>query len=70
MTLIPPETLRSDVQAGILNEAQAVRLSVHLQTEFGFRAALSRDDEPFEFFRGFSEIFVTLGLSLLLGGAL
>ena len=70
MTLIPPETLRSAVQAGILNEAQAVRLSVHLQTEFGFRAALSRDDEPFEFFRGFSEIFVTLGLSLLWGGAL
>ena len=70
MTLIPPETLRSAVQAGILNEAQAVRLSVHFQTEFGFRAALSRDDEPFEFFRGFSEIFVTLGLSLLWGGAL
>ena len=34
MTLIPPETLRSAVQAGILNEAQAVRLSVHFQTEF------------------------------------
>ena len=70
MTLIPPETLRSAVQAGILNETQAARLSVHLQAELGFRAALSRDDEPVELFRGFSEIFVTLGLSLLWGGAL
>ena len=56
MTLIPPETLRSAVQAGILNETQAARLSVHLQAELGFRAALSRDDEPFEFFRGFSSL--------------
>ncbi len=70
MTLIPPETLRSAVQAGILNETQAVRLSVHLQAELGFRAALLSDDEPIEFFKGFSEIFVTLGLSLLWGGAL
>ncbi len=66
MTLIPPETLRSAVQMGILNEIQAV----HLQAEFGFRAALLRDDKPFEFFRDFSEVFVTLGLSLLWSGAI
>lgn len=70
MNLIPPETLRSAVQAGILNKTQTARLSVHLQAEFRFRAALLRDDEPFEFIKGFSEIFVILGLSLLWGGAL
>ena len=43
MTLIPPETLRSAVRAGILNETQAARLSLHLQAELGFRAALLRD---------------------------
>ena len=42
MTLIPPETLRSAVQAGILNETQAARLSLHLQAELASRRAVAR----------------------------
>ena len=34
----------------------------------GRREALPREDEPFEFFRGFSEIFVSVGLIILLSG--
>ncbi|NJM82787.1 MAG: hypothetical protein HC844_10040 [Tabrizicola sp.] len=32
------------------------------------RAAMPAEDEPFEFFRGFSEIFVSVGLLILMGG--
>ncbi|NHB75674.1 hypothetical protein G8O29_02825 [Rhodobacter sp. M37P] len=35
----------------------------------GKRAALPQEDEPFEFFRGFSEIFISIGLVILLTGA-
>ncbi|MBL9048899.1 MAG: hypothetical protein JNK19_02170 [Tabrizicola sp.] len=34
----------------------------------GKRAALPAEDEPFEFFRGFSEIFISIGLVILLSG--
>lgn len=63
-----PEDLRAAVAAGILTEAQAASLSALANSRSGRRAALPAEDEPFEFFRGFSEIFISIGLVILLSG--
>ena len=64
-----PEDLRAAVAAGILSEAQAASLSALAHDRAGKRAGLPQEDEPFEFFRGFSEIFISIGLIILLIGA-
>jgi hypothetical protein len=64
-----PEDLRAAVAAGILTEAQAASLTALANDRSGRRAALPQEDEPFEFFRGFSEIFISIGLVILLIGA-
>jgi hypothetical protein len=62
------DDLRAGVAAGILTEAQAASLSVLMNDRAGRRASLPAEDEPFEFFRGFSEIFISIGLVILLSG--
>ena len=64
------DDLRAGVQAGILTEAQAASLAVLIQSRAGQRAAMPAEDEPFEFFKGFSEIFISIGLIILLSGVL
>jgi hypothetical protein len=66
--MIGDDDLRAGVAAGILTEAQASRLLTLTQTRAGTRAALTGEDEPFELFRGFSEIFISVGLVILLSG--
>lgn len=66
--MIAEDDLRAGVAAGIVTEAQAARLLTLTQTRAGTRAALTGDDEPFELFRGFSEIFISVGLVILLAG--
>ena len=63
-----PEDLRSAVAAGILDEAQAARLKALVDAREGRRSMMPSEDEPFEFFRGFSEIFISIGLVILLTG--
>jgi hypothetical protein len=63
-----PEDLRAGVAAGILTEAQAASLGALINDRAGKRAAMAAEDEPFEFFRGFSEIFISIGLIILLSG--
>jgi hypothetical protein len=63
-----PQDVRAAVAAGILTEAQAASLSALASDRAGRRAALPSEDEPFEFFRGFSEIFISIGLIILLSG--
>ncbi len=63
-----PEDLRAAVAAGIISEAQAASLSALANDRAGKRAALPSEDEPFEFFRGFSEIFISIGLLILMAG--
>jgi hypothetical protein len=63
-----PEDLRAAVAAGIIDEAQAARLKALADDRSGRRAAMPAEDEPFEFFRGFSEIFISIGLVILLSG--
>lgn len=65
---LDPAAIRAAVQAGILTEAQAAELKVLADERAGRRAAQAAEDEPFEFFRGFAEIFVAIGLAILLGG--
>jgi hypothetical protein len=62
------DDLRAAVAAGIIDEAQAARLKVLSDDRAGTRAAMPAEDEPFEFFRGFSEIFISIGLLILLSG--
>lgn len=62
------EDLRAAVASGMLTEAQAASLSALAASRAGKRAAMPAEDEPFEFFRGFSEIFVSVGLVILLTG--
>ena len=63
-----PEDLRAAVAAGILNEAQAASVTALANDRAGKRAQMPAEDEPFEFFKGFSEIFVSIGLIILLSG--
>ena len=63
---VTPEDLRAAVAAGIVTEAQAASLSSLSQARAGQRARLPAEDEPFEFFKGFSEIFISIGLVILL----
>ena len=60
--------LRSAVAAGVLTEAQASTVKAMAQDRAGKRAAMPAEDEPFEFFKGFSEIFVSVGLIILMAG--
>ena len=65
---ITPEDLRAAVAAGIVTEAQAASVSALADSRSGKRLAMPAEDEPFEFFRGFSEIFVSIGLVILMSG--
>lgn len=62
------DDLRAGVAAGVLSEAQAATLLTLAQTRAGTRETLPDEDEPFELFRGFAEIFVSVGLILLFSG--
>ncbi len=63
-----PDDLRAAVAAGVLTEAQAASVTALADDRAGKRLAMPAEDEPFEFFRGFSEIFVSIGLVILLSG--
>ena len=65
---LTPDDLRAAVAAGHLTEAQAARLTALTQERAGRRAAMPKIDEPFELYRGFNEIFVSIGVILLLFG--
>lgn len=62
------DDLRAAVASGALTEAQAAAVMSLAQARMNGRQAMSGEDEPFEFFRGFSEIFIAVGLIILLSG--
>ncbi len=68
--LYSKDDLRSAVAAGLLTEAQAAGVIAHGDSRAGLRANMAGEDEPFELFRGFADIFVSVGLILLLSGVL
>jgi len=67
---IQRDDLRAAVASGILDEEQASKLMILSDQRQGYRANMIGDDEPFELFKGFAEIFVTVGLGLLMSGLL
>ena len=62
------DDIRAAVAADVITEAQAARLKVFAESRQGYRAHMPEDDEPFELFKGFAEIFVTVGLGMLFSG--
>lgn len=66
--MISPDDLRASVGAGILTERQAALLTALAHSRNGAREDLGPGDEPFELFRGFNEIFIMVGLSILAMG--
>lgn len=65
---IESDDLRAAVAAGLIDEAQAAGITTLAQGRQGQRGALQDEDEPFELFRGFNEIFITVGIALLFAG--
>ncbi len=68
MSDIDQKDLRAAVGSGLLTEVQAVGLLALAQSRQGMRENLDPGDEPFELFRGFNEIFIVIGLSILATG--
>ncbi|MEL6640221.1 MAG: hypothetical protein AAFP98_02730 [Pseudomonadota bacterium] len=63
--MIETDDIRASVAAGILNEKQAASLTALAQSRKGAREGLAPGDEPFELFKGFNEIFIITGLTIL-----
>ncbi|GFE49369.1 hypothetical protein So717_11220 [Roseobacter cerasinus] len=66
--MIDRDDLRASVSAGIVTEAQAAALVSLAHSRSGARENLAPGDEPFELFKGFNEIFIVVGLSILAMG--
>ncbi|MCF6273193.1 MAG: hypothetical protein L3J37_08360 [Rhodobacteraceae bacterium] len=64
------DDIRAAVAANVISEAQAARLKVFAESRGGYRDHMPDDDEPFELFKGFAEIFVTVGLGMLFSGVM
>jgi hypothetical protein len=65
MTGITRDDVRAAVASGTLSEAQAASLIVLSEERAGVRTHLTGLDEPFELFKGFNEIFIVVGLTIL-----
>lgn len=68
MSQLSQDDLRAAVGAGHLSEAQAASVMALAARRADGRAGLTADDEPFELFRGFAEVFITCGLAILMSG--
>ncbi|PLS22788.1 hypothetical protein [Neptunicoccus cionae] len=65
---VTSDDLRAAVGAGVITEAQAATLAQLSDERQGYREARALVDEPFELFKGFNEIFIVVGLSILYSG--
>ena len=68
MSEIASDDIRAAVAAGVITEEQAAKLEILAERRHGYRAHMTDEDEPFEFFKGFSEIFVAVGITILFMG--
>jgi len=62
------EDIRASVAAGIISEEQAARMTALAHQRAGRLSQSLPDDEPFELFNGFAEIFISIGLVLFISG--
>lgn len=66
--MITREDLHSAVRSGLITEAQATGLTALADQRLATAAGLAPSEEPFQLFRGFNEIFIVIGLSILFAG--
>lgn len=66
--MIEAQDLRSAVQRGLITEAQAAGLTGIAEARRLAMAGVSPQEEPFVLFKGFNEIFIVIGLSILFTG--
>ena len=62
------DDLRAAVSVGTITEAQAASILSLSEARRGARENISGLDEPFELFKGFNEIFIVVGLTILFAG--
>lgn len=68
MSSLTKDDLRAAVAAGTLSEAQAASVLALADARRGVRENMDGLDEPFELFKGFNEIFIVVGLTILCTG--
>ncbi|NIZ60647.1 hypothetical protein DL239_06615 [Sedimentitalea sp. CY04] len=66
--MITRDDLRAAVGSGLIGESQAASLAALADSRRGARENLAPGDEPFELFKGFTEIFIVIGLLILAAG--
>ncbi|RRH77272.1 hypothetical protein [Falsigemmobacter faecalis] len=66
--MISREDLHSAIRSGLITEAQASGLTALADQRLSTAAGLAPSEEPFQLFRGFNEIFIVIGLSILFAG--
>jgi hypothetical protein len=66
--MINPEDLRAAVQRGIVTEAQSAQLIALASARQTAKESVAAVEEPFVLFKGFNEIFVVVGLTILFIG--
>ena len=62
------DDLRAAVSAGTISEAQAASVLALSESRRGVRENIDGLNEPFELFKGFNEIFIVIGLGILISG--
>ncbi len=62
------DDIRASVAAGTITEAQAASILAQAQSRNGYRDAMDGQEEPFELFKGFNEVFIVIGLGILFSG--
>lgn len=66
--MIDDKDLRNAVQRGLITEEQAAGLAALADARRQARDQVEPGEEPFVLFKGFNEIFIVIGLSILFGG--
>ncbi len=66
--MITPHDLRAAVQRGLITEAQAAGLTGLAEARRQAVAGVEPGEEPFVLFKGFNEIFIVIGLTILFTG--
>lgn len=66
--MIEDKDLRAAVQRGLITEAQAAGLVALAEARRQARDQVEPGEEPFVLFKGFNEIFIVIGLSILFSG--
>lgn len=66
--MIEDKDLRAAVQRGLITEAQAAGLAALADARMQARERVEPGEEPFVLFKGFNEIFIVIGLTILFTG--